>query len=701
MRPGQGRLFTTATGDPSGEHYRRLKMTRVEQLCPYTQEVEKSKRRDLLELLTEEKDKAKMLADFVKETQWKTSIDVLSTEIAMLGLEPSIADINYKQSVQDIQKIVANNFVVANVAQHYIGRYMKKLMSISGNSESKIVLELCNASMELQRTHYRRLRDACGCTECTDAQEWEEEGSQGREGRPTPCIRTQIKVKLESVKYLNMTPSFFQQCRQFADIVPFLSPLTFFPEPPSDLRHLAVKYAGPLKEEINKQDAALSSGLHPVFIVNSTLDAIHYTDGDGGYLRRDLIPGLKEHLEQIGAEDLRVVEGINGFLIPFREANHDAIELGHTYTITDVSQSPESRHTKEYGYMALVEARKNLAESSQTLVVPLDKDMRGRRLLVEIFTKNIRDEKPHGEENGIRLIKAGLSFPTDGAPAHCTAALEEAKLAKAGIWEFGDVMDDPALKPWELKRTLQRPGEFSSFEYEDLELVVLNEAKHLNEARVLIGKSTIPGADRGLFIRPGAAIPSGKTVCSYQKEPDDEEDRSQTSDYLLEAQVKGKIYLYQAATYDGQNIGRFINQGGLEEGLREMCLLSDKDAGQSSFHQRDVDGVFNRHCNVVYTTRGRELVVKTSKEIPESRDKATELFSNYKLPYWIKFVVRHHEDLGHESFLARSVLWCLLSDHSCWSESERRPHTGTFSDELKKKFKTMPCPYTRPSRRRT
>ncbi len=51
----------------------------------------------------------------------------------------------------------------------------------------------------------------------------------------------------------------------------------------------------------------------------------------------------------------------------------------------------------------------------------------------EIFTTGEADERPHGEETGICLIKAGLSFPNDSAPEHCKQALIQAKQTMEGV----------------------------------------------------------------------------------------------------------------------------------------------------------------------------------------------------------------------------------------------------------------------------
>ena len=64
--------------------------------------------------------------------------------------------------------------------------------------------------------------------------------------------------------------------------------------------------------------------------------------------------------------------------------------------------------------------------------------------------------------------------------------------------------------------------------------------------------------------------------------------------------------------YDGQNIGRIINQGGRKEGLKQMCLVSDQETGHTSFQTGPVNQEFEKHCNVKYAQRGSRFVYCTS-----------------------------------------------------------------------------------------
>lgn len=687
----------------AGSHPGRTDVQLSQDTCPYSKEVEESRRHDLLEVLEDRRCQAAVFSDFILESNWALSQEEIEHKVKQL-FEPINCSVDYVVNVLVIQDCLSLQNIVDNLVQHYIGRYLLKLHQLSSLTRSGVHRELGNAAEELKSHEYARLRDRCaqnGCTSCSEAKAWDEADQSSRAAtRKLPCISTQVLSKLLSPKFVNLCPAFFSQCVQFSESVPVRCPLMFSSEPPTVLRLIAAKYAQKLNADIKAHGPALSTGVCSIFQVPSAIDVVQYKDGDGGTIDCEQIPHLMDYIEKKGWNDL-----LQGSLIPFREANHDAIELGHSYRVEELSgdQMPASRR-REFGYLALVQARKNLALSVETLVVPLERDLRGGRLVVEIFTRQSDDEKPHGEETGVRLIKAGLSFPTEEAPTHCKAALLEAKNAEAGVWEFGQAMDDPRLKPWALKRVLTLPGNFYEVEIEDgdehLEVHIDNENRHLNEANIIIGESTIPGAQRGLFLRPGRfRIPKGNTICSYQEKPD-EVDESQTFDYLFEVEGHGgRPVYYQAATYDGQNIGRYINQGGLQEGLAEMCLQSDVKTGHTSFSQKTVNETFAEHCNVAYKQVRLELQVRASRDLQAHPTQPTELFGNYGPMYWIKYVAQHYRELNHEEFLAKSVLWCLLSDDSCWTQQEREPGL-TIPDDVRAKFKNKSCPYKPSSLRR-
>jgi len=51
--------------------------------------------------------------------------------------------------------------------------------------------------------------------------------------------------------------------------------------------------------------------------------------------------------------------------------------------------------------------------------------------------------------------------------------------------------------------------------------------------------------------------------------------------------------------YYGLNIGRFINHGGLKEGLITLCQVCDREHGSTGYVNMEVQREFER-CNVTY-----------------------------------------------------------------------------------------------------
>ena len=65
---------------------------------------------------------------------------------------------------------------------------------------------------------------------------------------------------------------------------------------------------------------------------------------------------------------------------------------------------------REFGYLALVQARKNLAASVETVIVPLERDLRGGRLVAEIFTRQSDDESNMVKKQELDVSKLVQDF---------------------------------------------------------------------------------------------------------------------------------------------------------------------------------------------------------------------------------------------------------------------------------------------------
>ncbi len=682
-------------------------MTATVGTCPFSPDVQDSKRNCLLDCLPNEVSQARAFSAYLLRMPWTTTPEEVVCRVQALSGPPDCGSVvDYPKSARHLLQVLALQSMVGNMVQHYVGRYVSQLSHFSSRAETH--RDLGNAAETLKTHEYRDVLEECAqgeCTSCSQAKCWEEDDQATRGARVLPCKTTQVVCKLLEAKYRNLGPTYFSQCLSYSQSVPLSrSPLRCFSEPPSELRRLAVRYPAKLKAAVRRKCPAISTGLNDVFRVPSPVDAIHYADGDGGLLSLDRIPGLEEYI--LGDATLTGLPIRRpGSYVEFREANHDAIELGHCYTVHNPGNPDRtaSGSNVPFGYQALVAARANLAKSEETLLVPLEKDRSGLRLMVEIFTRQNADSVEHGVETGVRLVRAGLSFPIDDGPARCRLARNRAKVARAGVWRFGEGVDDSRLKPWNLKRFLDSPGESERVTLPgDVDIAIHNMAERLNEAHVFLAESTIPGAGRGLFLRPGRYnIPKDRVICSYQAEPE-EEDANQGTDHLMEVYAGGgRTLLYQAARYDGQNIGRFINQGGLVDGLKNMCALADTKTGKTSFRGKEVNDGFLKHCNAYYRVSGRELQIRAIKDIKADATTPTELFANYGHDYWVKYVSRHPDslDCNNLDIVQKCILWCLLANDSCWSATERQPGQN-IHEAIKTVFRNMPCPVEDTGRRR-
>lgn len=137
-----------------------------------------------------------------------------------------------------------------------------------------------------------------------------------------------------------------------------------------------------------------------------------YVDGDGGTLIAEFIPGLLQYATAKGILTQHI-SSHNYTLIPFQEKFHDAIELGHTYDIRCEQLSGEStKAVKEYGYLALIKAKRNASLAKRAYVVSYGVDASGCRLLIEIYYT----EENVPKANIVATIENGLSFPSMASP---------------------------------------------------------------------------------------------------------------------------------------------------------------------------------------------------------------------------------------------------------------------------------------------
>jgi len=152
---------------------------------------------------------------------------------------------------------------------------------------------------------------------------------------------------------------------------------------------------------------------------------------------------------------------------------------------------------------------------------------------------------------------------------------------------------------------------------------------------------------------------------------------------------------FNPEVYDGQNIGRFVNQGGLSEGVKKLSQSLDRRTGSSGFQLGYIDGEMDKYCNVQYkVVRKRYMNVVASRDLRSGND-CQELLGNYSVSYWLRFFPEH---VDHTNELCRDILWCLLSRHSSYEDRSQE-----FPESIRNIYMDMECPYNpepRSSRRR-
>ena len=328
--------------------------------------------------------------------------------------------------------------------------------------------------------------------------------------------------------------------------------------------------------------------------------------------------------------------------------------------------------------------------------------------MVEIFTLEPGEKLP--KATGVRLIERGYSYPVEGAPPAYQQAWEQ---STHGVHHYSGLADQQALCPWELKRAF-RQDEFPVVEAEwrtqegaAFTCTVRNSTERLNEANLFVLKSLISGAGMGLFLRPTPpggiplVIPQGRLICMYSRTRtwEDVGDMAST-DYLLEVTLGGGTTArFNPEVYNGDDIGRFINQGGLLEGLEEMCRGCDRDSGRTSYTPHEVNQAIEQHCNVTYKPlRNSQLKVVAKVALTSTRE-PQELLSNYGIDYWLRYFLANWQRLGRNNHLTRCVMWILMSRRSAY-DGPVRVGPSEVPDDLREEYADMPCPVQQLRRRR-
>ena len=195
--------------------------------------------------------------------------------------------------VHHLQSILQLPSRVEVLAHYCIGSYINALAA-STQQKLDAIVQICNAAERKQVEEYRVMLATCQCPKCCAEVEWLQNPRRPH-ARPMPCKLVQVKCKLNSKGFVNITPPFFRQCAAFSDSVPARSPAlvctqhtgaivrSLFPD-------LASRVAV-MERRGNLPCSPSSLGLTSIFRVpmEAAIEIVHYTDGDGGYLQVSMV----------------------------------------------------------------------------------------------------------------------------------------------------------------------------------------------------------------------------------------------------------------------------------------------------------------------------------------------------------------------------------------------------------------------------
>ena len=159
------------------------------------------------------------------------------------------------------------------------------------------------------------------------------------------------------------------------------------------------------------------------------------------------------------------------------------------------------------------------------------------------------------------------------------------------------------------------------------------------------------------------------------------------SDYFLQRDHGGRIPSFDAKVIDRENMGRFVNQGGLAPALKHACQLYAVEARRQ---WSEIERCAQKHTNCEFVCkRNNTMYIQTTKEISlPSNSACEELLITYGIKeFWVRFCLKHPK-LG----VSKDLLWQIFSKHGYYDDKIVAEEYD-ISESIKLRFHDMPCPY--------
>ncbi|XP_028410233.1 uncharacterized protein LOC114532838 [Dendronephthya gigantea] len=206
---------------------------------------------------------------------------------------------------------------------------------------------------------------------------------------------------------------------------------------------------------------------------------------------------------------------------------------------------------------------------------------------------------------------------------------------------------------------------------------------YATEALLYAAPSTLNDSGIGLFLHPRLRkISAGSYLCTYATSWSSYQPSEEDGSYVLEVAVNGHTRFYDATSYDGANIGRFANENGVLEALKDVKRRSDKKKF-TNFHESEwkkVNDDLAQKANACFKVHGNELHLIAKVDIQPSKT-PIEIFTSYGdiRSFWIAGIVRHPEN--YPANMVKIVKSLFNSHRSNWT-IEQKQRWGNCEDLL-------------------
>ena len=520
--------------------------------------------------------------------------------------------------------------------------------------------------------------------------------------RPMHCRRVNVQVYTLKTIMAGFSETSLLRERNFFAVCPRGSPPTYSLSLPTDVQSTTIQYFKPFLNAWVEGDV-LPSCFTPNCLANAPentdkllplqKESVVFFDGDGGEVRQ-CPTELRTHVVA-GTETMR-----------FRTQFNDAPEASTAFRFYKEALDGRLIPLKTYhaGIESLRAARKTIASCTQVFLEVSDKssppplDKYARRL-VNLWVR----QEPNDPLIAFPVIMAQMGFTHEcplASERNVQSAIKIATATRSGMRQLPlECMKHP-FRPWDVRslwRDLNNTPDTYQTEFqvahlplsvdgeEDIDQVNQGHTFYCKLIRSALeaesfcypAKSTIPGAGKGLFIRPRQyALPKDTHLCLYGKQSTSEREINEAGSSRVYAIQIGNGKWFDAETDTGENIGRFANQSHVQETLE----LAVQQADKRIFQRMDwnvVNSYARSKANSHYfhMPREKQLVVRSSREFPPSPT-PIEVFTCYGdvQAYWIPLIASQPHLFPPE--LVHHVNFMLRSEYSNLSDEEKVIHSG-------------------------